>query len=252
MIHHISDDLYQISETISGTYGNEVVSVYVLTNDSQPILIDCGSHLHRNTIMADLDTVLNGRTPSHIFLTHSELPHAGNITAIVQRWPSIRCLVSNVMLPYIEVIPVLPLAQITQVAAGTKITVGERTLEFVDALLKDQPGSQWIYDGRTQALFCGDGFGYHFQSLENQVNREISSEIQANQFESYHRTTFRFLRWIKPALFNADLDKLFQKRPIAIIAPTHGLAIQNNVEQHLSHLKAAITTICQSYRMEPA
>jgi flavorubredoxin len=253
MIRHVTDDLYQIRETVSGANRSEVVSVYLLLNDTQPILIDCGSHLHRDSIMAGLETLLDGRTPGHIFLTHSELPHAGNITAVVQRWPNIHCLVSNVMLPYIEVLPVLPLNQITQVAAGTNIDIGGRKLEFVDALLKDQPGSQWIYDGRTQTLFTGDGFGYHSHFQESgHFSDEIPGGIRPEQFETFHYTAFRFLRWIKPERFNADLERLFQKRPVSIIAPIHGLAIRGDIDLHLTRLKDAIITICHSYQKETA
>jgi flavorubredoxin len=146
----------------------------------------------------------------------------------------------------------LPLAQITQVAAGTKMTIGSRSLEFVDALLKDQPGSQWIYDGRTQTLFSGDGFGYRrLPQHGNRFSDEIPDGIQPGQFERYHRATFRFLRWIKPDRFNGDLDRLFQGRPIAIIAPIHGLAIRGDIDLHLFRLKSAITAICQSYQKEP-
>jgi len=249
MIRHITGDLYQVSEIVSGQFGSEAVSVYVLLNGDQPVLIDCGSHLHRESIMADLETVLDGRTPAYIFLTHSELPHAGNISSVVSRWPDIHCVVSNVMLAYIEVLPTLPLAQITQATAGSMVTVGSRTLEFVTALLKDQPGSQWIYDGRTQTLFSGDGFGYHCPPEQSgRFSDEIPGGIQSEQFESYHRQTFRFLRWIQPERFNADLDRLIGMRPISIVAPIHGAAIRGDIDLHKERLKTAITAVCNSYR----
>jgi flavorubredoxin len=252
MIRNVADDLYQISEYVSGKFGSEAVSVYVLLNGERPVLIDCGSHLHRESIMADLDSVLNGRTPSHIFLTHSELPHAGNISSVVGRWPEIHCVVSDVMLAYIEVLPALPLSQITQATAGSAVTVGGRTLDFVTALLKDQPGSQWIYDGETGTLFSGDGFGYHCPPEQSgRFSDEIPGGIQTEQFESYHRQTFRFLRWIRPERFNADLDRLFGLRPISIVAPIHGAAIRGDIALHQERIKDAITAVCDGYRALP-
>jgi flavorubredoxin len=250
MIQHVADDLYQISEQVSGSYGQEAINVYALLNDDRPILIDCGSQLHRQPIMADLDQVLAGRVPEYIFLTHSELPHAGNISAVVQKWPQIKVMVSNVMLPYIEVLPVLPLEQMIQVVPGTRLEFPGRTLEFVDALLKDQPGSQWIYDYRTRALFTGDGFGYyHSAEMAHKFSDEIPGGIQEAQFREYHRTAFRFLRWVQPHRFNADLERLFQRRPVEIIAPIHGCAIRGDIERHLERVKAAINDICSEYRV---
>ena len=249
MIRQVAEDVYQIGQEVSGTYGNEAVHVFVLLNNQRPILIDCGSHLHRTPMMQELAEVLDGGNPDYIFLTHSELPHAGNLAAVVQKWPAIRVMVSNIMLPYIEVLPVLPLEQLIQVVPGTTLTFPNRTLTFVDALLKDQPGSQWIYDSRTRTLFTGDGFGY-YHTLENsgKFSDEITGGIQQAQFQDYHRTAFRFLRWIQPERFNADLTRLFAKRPVEIIAPIHGSAIRKDIPEHVARLQAAIRAICAEYR----
>lgn len=248
MIRHVKDDLYQIGEHVAGEYGREAVNVYLLLNDDKPILIDCGSHLHKRAIMADMETVLNGRSPEHIFLTHSELPHAGNIASVAEKWPGIRVSVSNVMLPYIELLPVLPLSQIEQVVPGFTVSYPTRTLSFVDALLKDQPGSQWVYDSRTETLFTGDGFGYYTSDEAiDRLSDEVDGGISAEQFAAYHKTTFHYLRWVKPDLFNADLDRMFANRPITTIAPIHGNAIRSEVPLHVTRMKAAINQICADY-----
>lgn len=249
MIRHITDDLYQIGEYVPGENGYEAVNVYVMLNNGRSVLIDCGSHLHRAGIMADMEQVLDGAVPDYIFLTHSELPHAGNIQMVSEKWPNIKVITSNVLLPYIEILPVLPLEQITAVTPGTTIEVGERRLVFVDALLKDQPGSQWIYDTQTKTLFTGDGFGYYqTEALCNRFSDEIEGGIRVDQFVPYHLRAFRFLRWVKPDRFNADVDKMFSNRDVAIIAPIHGSAIRAEIPEHVARLKTAITQVCNSYR----
>lgn len=248
MIRQVADDLYQIGEHVVTEHGHEAIHIYVLLNEGAPILIDCGSHLHREPIMRELTELVGDGVPSHIFLTHSELPHAGNIAAINERWPDIQVIVSNVMLPYIEVLPVIPLKNITQVTPGTVIELPTRRLEFVDALLKDQPGSQWIYDSRTKALFTGDGFGY-FNSAENiaKFSDEVDGGVSAEQFTHYHQIAFRFLQWTKPHRLNPDLDKMFAGRDIDIVAPIHGSAIRSDIGTHVSRVKQAIETVHNSY-----
>ncbi len=249
MIRHVTGDLYQIGEHVAGSYGRKAVNVYVVINNNRPILVDCGSHLHKASIMAELDLLLAGRVPETIFLTHSELPHAGNLASVAQKWPGIRVLVSNVMLPYIEVLPVLPLSQISQVTPGYQLTGPTRTLFSLDALLKDQPGSQWIYDSRTETLFTGDGFGYYTSEASmDRFSDEVEGGVSAEQFAAYHRTAFHYLRWIQPERFNADLDRLFARRSIRVIAPIHGNAIRRDVAIHVDRLKAAIEQICMSYK----
>ena len=248
MILHIKDDLYQIGEHVPNEYGFEAMLSYVLLNDGNPILIDCGSHIHRESYVAEIDQLLEGATPEYLFLTHSELPHAGNIAAVAEKWPDIKVIVSNVMLPYIEVLPVLPLEQITQVVPGTKIEFPTRTIEFVDALLKDQPGSHWIHDPRTQTLFTGDGFGYfNDEATINTFPESAENGISVKAFQQYHKIAFRFLRWIRPDRLAIDLRKMFTKREIKVIAPIHGNAIRGEVPLHLDRMISALEAVKNSY-----
>jgi flavorubredoxin len=242
--------LYQIGECVVGEGGHEAVRVYVLLNNGRPILIDCGSHLHRVKVMAELDELLAGAVPLAIFLTHSELPHSGNLQMVAEKWPDIQVWVSNVLLPYIELAPLLPLGQITAVTPGTIFEFGERRLEFVDALLKDQPGSQWLYDSLTKTLFTGDGFGYYHTPEQCELfSDEVEGGIAVAQLRPYHHNAFRFLRWVIPERLNADMDKMFQKRDVQIIAPIHGNAIRD-VRLHVGRLQTAVAEICAPYRRQ--
>ena len=250
MIQHIKDDLYQIGEHVQTEHGFEAILTHVMLNDGDPILIDCGSHIHRGSVMNQLHELIGEAVPEYLLLTHSELPHAGNIAAIAERWPDIKVIVSNVMLPYIEVLPVLPLEQIEQVVPGTRIEFPTRTIEFVDALLKDQPGSHWVHDSRTGTLFTGDGFGYF--NDEYAIDRLPETDANGGgvsqlAFEQYHKIAFRFLRWIRPERLAVDLRKMFANRKVQVIAPIHGNAIRGDIEIHLDRMIAAITAVKESY-----
>ena len=245
MLRRISDDLYQAGECVGSAAGHEAVRVYVLMNAGHPILIDCGSQLHRTGVMQAISTVLAGQTPEYVFLTHSELPHAGNLAQVARQWPNIKVVVSNIMLPYIEIAPVLPLEQISAATPGSTVDVGGRRLQLVEALLKDQPGSQWIWDAQTGALFTGDGFGYsHLPDHCERFSDEIAGGIRVEQFQGYHRTAFRFLRWVIAGRLNADLQRLFERYPAEIIAPIHGNAICGDIPEHVGRLQQALANIC--------
>ena len=246
MIKHVSGDIYQIGECVVGEHLHEDVRVYVLLNNGHPILIDCGSHLHRAAIMAELDELIGDNIPGHIFLTHSELPHAGNLQAVVERWPEIHVITSNILLKYIEIAPIMPLDQISEIQSGGPLPFSGRDLHFVNALLKDQPGSQWIYEPTHGALFTGDAFGYYHPA---EICELFSDEIEAGIPEAYfredHRVTFRFLRSTVPEKLNAVLDGVFARYDIRIIAPTHGNAIRAAVPEHLNRLKQALAYVSE-------
>lgn len=251
MIRMVADDLYQIGECVDGLHGHEAVRFYVLLNDGRPILIDCGSQLYRSESIKELDQVLDGSTPEYVFLTHSELPHSGNLESIASNWPHIHVMVSSIMLPYIEIAPVLPLEQIATVAPGSTLEIAGREVSFLDALLKDQPGSQWIYDPKTGTLFTGDGFGYYHPAAQCELfSDEVEGGIREQWFSTYHRDAFRFLRWVSPEKLNDALDNLFLRRDVKIVAPIHGNAIRGDIPEHVDRLKQAVTSLCMQYRKE--
>ena len=77
MIRHLAGDVYQIGEFVDGLLGHEAVRVYVILNDGRPILIDCGSHLHRRVIMTELEFVLDGGRVTSLILKQG----GGEVTA---------------------------------------------------------------------------------------------------------------------------------------------------------------------------
>ncbi len=244
MIRHIVDDVYQIAEYLPARAGVEAVLVYVLLNDGLPILIDCGAQVHRVGIMRELTELLDARAPEVVILTHSELPHAGNLSHIAREWPGVRVIVSNVMLPYIEITPQVPLANISTAHAGALLTPAGRPLQFVFALLKDQPGSQWIFDPRTGVLFCGDGFGYATTAADVQLfGDELPGGVSVAQFRGHHQTAFHYLRWVIPERFNADMDALFARHDVRVLAPIHGNAIRADIPGHVARLQQAVAEI---------
>ena len=130
-----------------------------------------------------------GATPLAVFLTHSELPHSGNLQKVTEAWPDIRVYVSNILLSYIELAPVLPIDQITNVKPGSNIDFAGRELIFLNALLKDQPGSQWIFDPLTRTLFTGDGFGYYHAPGEcNVFSGEMAEAFKRSNSRPITRT----------------------------------------------------------------
>jgi flavorubredoxin len=245
LIRRVASDLYVVGECVEGVRGHEAVRVYVLKNGKSPILIDTGSHLHRKTIMDGLDEVLDGTPPESIFLTHTELPHAGNVRAISQKWPKAVSVVSSTIIPYIELAPVVDLERIALAPIADVASYGGRSFEFVNAPLKDQPASQWIYDFKTKTLFTADAFGYYHAPGECDLfEGEGGSEIRFDDLREYHRVAFRYLRWVIPGPLNEALDEVFV-RDVKIIAPVHGNPITNDIGGHVRMLQEVDRQICE-------
>lgn len=245
MLRHVVDDLYQIGESVAGRDGwHEAVRVYVLLNDGCPLLFDSGSHIHRGQIMAELKKLLGDTAPGYVFLTHTELPHTGNISAILKAWPDAKLVVSSAILPYCELPWWVKKEQVQFGHAGTEGSYGGRNISFLDGILKDQPGTHWMFDRQTRTLFTADAFGYFFpQSADTQFDDELENGIPADWLRRYHQSAFRFLELVNTSKVNADIAKVFAKRDVGVIAPTHGNAIRGDIGQCVERLNQAILEI---------
>lgn len=246
MIKHISDDLYQVGEYALGQDGwCEAVRVYVLLNDGCPLIFDAGSHVHSSQIMADLKALLGDTSPHYIFLTHTELPHTGNLSVILKQWPDAKLVVSSAILPHVELPWWVKEEQIMYGYAGTEESYGGRHISFLDGILKDQPGTHWMFDAVTGTLFTADAFGYFFpESADQSCDDELDGGIPIDWISRYHAAAFRFLPYVDPNKMTADLDKVFAKREVRIIAPTHGNAIRGDVRQCRDRFNQAMVEVC--------
>ena len=244
---HISEDLYQIGESVCGTDGwCEAVRVYVLLNNGRPLIFDTGSHLHTAPLMADLKCLIGDMKPSYVFLTHTELPHTGNMTAIRNAWPDIEFVVSSGILPHVELPWWVKPASVRFGYPGTDEIFAGRRISFLDAMLKDQPGTHWMYDHQTGTLFTADAFGYLFPvSADQQLDDEMENGIPMDWLRRYHEAAFRFLKLSSADRVIADFDRVFSNRDVSVIAPTHGNAIRGDVTQCRSRFNNAMRQLCR-------
>lgn len=247
MLRHVKDDLYQVGESVAGHDGlHEAVRVYVLLNDGCPLIFDAGSHLHSEEIMSSLKDLLEGVSPGYVFLTHTELPHTGNLNVILNEWPDVKLVVSSGILPHVELPWWIKEEQIQYAYAGTDEIYGGRHISFLDGILKDQPGTHWMYDARTGALFTADAFGYIYPSdADAFFDDELEGGIPMEWLRDYHAGAFRFLPYVNGNKMMDDFHKVFAKRSVNVIAPTHGNAIRGDVPETLKRFEVAVRGVCQ-------
>lgn len=247
MLRHVSGDLYQIGESVSGHDGwHEAVRIYVLLNDGCPLVFDAGSHIHSAQIMADLSELLGDIPPAYVFLTHTELPHTGNLSSILQKWPDTKLVVSSGILPHVEMPWWIDKDIISYGYAGTHEIYGGRAISFLDGILKDQPGTHWMYDEVTGTLFTADAMGYLYPSSADLLfDDELDNGIEMSWMSRYHESAFRFLPYVVYDKMMADFAKLYHKRDIKIMAPTHGNAIRGDIAAFKTQFADVMKGLCR-------
>lgn len=252
MHRFVGGDLHVVGECVTGARGHESVLVYLLKNRGRPILIDTGSHLHRRRIIEEIDEVLGGTDPEVVFLTHTELPHTGNVRAVMEKWPEILPVAPSLISAYVELAPVVELEKLVLAPVGRSASFAGRNLDFVHGVLKDQPGTQWIYDQETRSLFTADAFGYFHKEGECALlSGERTGGISTEALYDYHVSQFRFLKWVYPERLSASLEKVFARK-VEVIAPAHGNPITSDIPGHRAKLRQVLEQVRSQSFFEPS
>ncbi len=111
--------------------------------------------------MANLETVLAGRTPDYLVISHLEPDHAANIKRLADHFSEMKLVLSakaKAMLPQFFDIANLNDRCIT-VAEGNELELGSHKLKFFMAPMVHWPEVMVEYEETEKVLFSADGFG---------------------------------------------------------------------------------------------
>ncbi|MCK1516956.1 MBL fold metallo-hydrolase [Bradyrhizobium sp. 190] len=216
------------------------VSVFLITGSCQSLLVDTGVPTKQGWIELErqLDEILAGRALDWVFVTHLELPHAGNLARLVQKYPGMRILTDkrDFHLYYPELLSLLtPVHESLVVELG-----GGYQLEFLDAPIKDLVSSAWAFERKTRVMFVADGFSYAHNGTRDQdddpthldgecalMSSELPYSPKIEFAETLNQAALFWTRFRKSDEIMNSVRKLIDQKKPDLIAPAHGCVIDN-------------------------
>jgi flavorubredoxin len=183
------------------------------------VLIDTVKHDFRGQFFCALSKALDGRGLDCLVVNHLEPDHAGCLAEVVERFKPKRIFVSPMgekslaahFHPQGWPIEVAP--------SGTKVSVGRRTLTFVEIRMLHWPDNMLTYIPEDAIAFTSDAFGQNWATSErfaDEVDRStltrLMAEYYANIVLPYSPVVLKTLDAL--AGMNLDLD---------MVCPDHGL-----------------------------
>jgi flavorubredoxin len=216
-----------------------------LIRDEKCLLIDTLAPRQQANLIRALELCLGEQALDYIWISHVELPHAGNTPAIQRRYPNARIVAAAVAVDDGEHYALHGLADAQLVSPGQTIELGRHSLETVEALFVDHGLSMWAYERRSGMLFTADwGHNLHeptrgecFMFLDEMEAGGYSRALHRDDIKVNAWFQFPWLRWTNPDEIAQAVDQLFKRYDVKILAPSHGNVIRRNVGQYVEVLK---------------
>lgn len=172
--------------------------------------------------VANLENVLDGKTPDYLIINHLEPDHASNIQLLADKYPDMK-LVGNAktfnMLPQFFDIDLTD--RTVTVKEGDSLNLGEHTLSFYMAPMVHWPEVMVTYESKEKVLFSADGFG-KFGALD--TDEDWDCEARRYYFNICGKYGVQVQALLKKAA-KLDIEK---------ICPLHGPVLTENLGYYIN------------------
>jgi flavorubredoxin len=221
---------------------NDIIYNSYLFLDEQTFLMDTLAPAQHDTVLQALDDLLAGRKLDYLWISHTELPHAGNAEAIRRAHRDVQLLTVGGHDHY----EIHGFGDARLLNYGDKLHIGEHVLEIIEPLFLDHALTQWVYE-HTTGFMCPVDWALNlhnhhqcFRFMDEMEAVGYSPERFMEDVATTNRTVFSWLRWANPDETVAAIDRFLDTYDIRIFAPSHAQVIRTEVPKYMAALRQAM------------
>jgi flavorubredoxin len=204
------------------THRGTTYNAYLIIDD-KTALIDSVYRPFAEEMIEKIKEVVPPEEISYVIANHVETDHSGAIAEVLRLAPEAK---------------ILGTARCRQglhkhyfgdwdfqvVKTGDQLSLGRRTLSFIEAPMLHWPDSMFTYVAEDALLMPNDAFGQHLatsQRFDDEVNEEIIMQEAAKYYAN--------ILWPLSPLVTRKIEEIQkQKVKINMIAPSHGIIWRSN------------------------
>jgi len=185
--------------------------------DEKNVLIDTVKAPFYTEMLGRVSEIIDPSKIDMIVSNHVEMDHSGSLPQIVERIGSPAVITCERGKKGLEK-HYQKSFKMSMVKTGDTISLGRRTLTFVEAPMLHWPDSMFTYIKEDQVLLPNDAFGQHFASSQR-FEDEVGDEVMRHAAKYYAN-----ILWPLAPLILKKVDEVVKMGiPIDMIAPSHGL-----------------------------
>ena len=193
-----------------------------IIHDEKTVIMDAVDKRMVKEWIENVKKDLDGREPDYLVVSHLEPDHSGGIEALIDMYPNMKIIVSQVagnMIP--QFIHRDLKDKLVIIKEGEVVDLGDHKLQFFMAPMVHWPEVMVTYEQTEKILFSADGFG-KFGTLD--VKDDWDCEARRYYFNIVGR-------------FGAQVQALLKKASnldIKMICSLHGPILKENLEYYIN------------------
>lgn len=140
--------------------------------DEKIMIADSVDNHFTDEWLKKISSVLSGKTPDYLLVSHMEPDHSGSIYAFINKYPDTKIVSSAKSFVMMKQFFGTDFAdKQVVVGQGSTLSLGSHELSFIAAPMVHWPEVIMTYDAHDKVLFSADGFG-KFGALEDTDNND--------------------------------------------------------------------------------
>lgn len=195
-----------------------------LIDDEKKVLVDTVYPPFEKELIEKISEIIDPGSLDYVICNHVEVDHSGLIPKIMELNPDAQLIATTkgkdgLLKHYHKDF------NIREVKTSDEISIGEKTLKFIEAPMLHWPDSMFTYIPEDKLLLPNDAFGQHIASSER-FDDEIDNNLLMAEAGKYYAN----ILWPFSSLIARKLKDLGGIE-VGTIAPSHGIIWRKNVSQ---------------------
>ena len=200
------------------TYQGTTYNAFLIIDD-KVTLFDTVKSSHKDEMLRNLRAIIDPQKIDYIVVNHVEMDHSGSLPALMELIQPEKLICSpmghKAILDHFH----RPDWPYEVVKTGSEISLGKRTIQFLETRMLHWPDSMFSYIKEDGILFSSDAFGQHYATSERFDDQVDMAEVMRQSAKYYANILYLYAPLIKKLLATVAEMKL----DIKMIAPDHGV-----------------------------
>ena len=205
--------------SINGTTYNAYLII-----DEKITLIDTVKKPYKSELMHRIHNIIDPKKIDYLVVNHVEMDHSGALPEMIEAINPEKVICSKMghkaLLQHFHR-PDWPYHVVTP---GEELSLGKRTLNFLETRMLHWPDSMFTYLKEDQILFTSDAFGEHLATSER-FDDEVNQDVLMHEAAKYYANILTLYSPLVKKLL-AQVQEM--QLPIKMLAPDHGVIWRSN------------------------